>query len=95
MPIGVVFPSDLDNVWIYLRKSREDREAEERARKEGRHEIETLSRHRRTLLELAQIHSHAITHILEEVVSGEFISERPEMIRLSLKRAWRNFLELN
>lgn len=84
MASNATFPLDLDNVWIYLRKSREDREAEERARREGREESETLSRHRRALLELAHTSRHNISpdHILEEVVSGEFISERPEMLRL-------------
>lgn len=75
-------PTELENVYLYLRKSREDREAEERAKREGREEIETLSRHRRQLLELAHRHRHNITHILEEVVSGEFISERPQVQQL-------------
>jgi site-specific DNA recombinase len=77
-----MFPTDLDNVWIYLRKSREDREAEERARREGREVIETLSRHRRTLLELAHQYRHNVTRIFEEVVSGEYIDERPEVQKL-------------
>ncbi|MCF8566110.1 recombinase family protein [Alicyclobacillus tolerans] len=76
------FPPDLDRVWVYLRKSREDREAEERARQEGRTDIETLSRHRKYLLELAQDAGHDVSRVLEEVVSGEYISERPEMQRL-------------
>jgi len=75
-------PTDLDHVFVYLRKSREDRETEERARREGRDDIETLSRHRRQLLELAHRHRHNVVVVLEEVVSGEFISERPEMQRL-------------
>jgi site-specific DNA recombinase len=77
-----VFPTDLDNVWVYLRKSREDSEAEERARREGREVVETLSRHRRTLLELAHEYRHNITRIFEEVVSGEYIDERPEVQKL-------------
>ncbi|WDL98168.1 recombinase family protein [Alicyclobacillus sp. ALC3] len=76
------FPTHLNNVYVYLRKSREDREAEERARREGRTDIETLSRHRRALLELAHKNHHNVTVIHEEVVSGEFISERPEMLKL-------------
>jgi len=77
------FPTNLDNVYIYLRKSREDAEAEERARKEGRgDDIETLARHRRALIELAYKNHHNVTQILEEVVSGEYISSRPEMMRL-------------
>ncbi|EPZ44602.1 recombinase family protein [Alicyclobacillus acidoterrestris] len=76
------FPEHLGNVWVYLRKSREDREAEERARREGRGDIETLSRHRRKLFQLASKFQWRITRVFEEVVSGEFISERPEMQKL-------------
>jgi DNA invertase Pin-like site-specific DNA recombinase len=76
------FPEYLDNVWIYLRKSREDREAEERARREGRDEIETLARHRRKLFQLAHQHHWNVTRVFEEVVSGEYISERPEIQNL-------------
>lgn len=76
------FPVNLDDVVIYLRKSREDREAEERARKEERDEYETLARHRGTLLDLAHKHGHNIVHIYEEVVSGEYIDERPEVKHL-------------
>ncbi|MFB5190333.1 recombinase family protein [Alicyclobacillus fastidiosus] len=76
------FPENLANVWVYLRKSREDREAEERARKEGRYDIETLARHRRKLFELAHAFQWKITRVFEEVASGEYISERPEMMKL-------------
>jgi len=77
------FPTDLNDVYLYVRKSREDRDAEERARREGRSdEIETLARHRRTLLNLAHKYQHNVTQVLEEVVSGEYISERPAMQRL-------------
>lgn len=76
------FPEYLDNVWVYLRKSREDREAEERARREGREEIETLTRHRRALFALAHKHHWNITQVCEEVVSGEYISDRPEVQRV-------------
>jgi site-specific DNA recombinase len=82
MALRSEFPKGINSVWIYLRKSREDRDAEERARREGREDIETLSRHRRTLLTLARTHQHNVTRVLEEVVSGEYISERPEMQRL-------------
>lgn len=61
---------------IYLRKSRMDMEAE--ARGQG----DTLERHRRALLELAQRLSVPITQIYEEVVSGETIDARPEMQKL-------------
>lgn len=76
------FPTDLERVVIYLRKSREDQEAEERARREGRTDIDTLTRHRNRLLEIARVHRYNITAIYEEVVSGELIDERPEVIRL-------------
>lgn len=77
----ISFPEHLEDVWIYLRKSREDREAEERARGEGRNDIETLSRHREMLLELTRRYQHQVSRerVLEEVVSGEYISERPQM----------------
>lgn len=61
---------------IYLRKSREDREAE--ARGEG----ETLARHRAALHELAGRLSLPIGAVYEEIVSGETISARPKMQRL-------------
>jgi DNA invertase Pin-like site-specific DNA recombinase len=61
---------------MYLRKSRQDNEAE--ARGEG----ETLARHKNTLLELAKRQKLNITEVYEEIVSGETISARPEMQRL-------------
>lgn len=63
---------------IYLRKSRADIEAE--ALGEG----ETLARHRNILFKLAEKHNilpEQIT-VYKEIVSGESISERPEMQRL-------------
>ncbi len=66
----------LENICIYLRKSRADREAE--ARGEG----ETLARHEKTLLELAKRHKYHIGAIYKEVVSGETISARPVMQQL-------------
>ena len=62
-----------DEYAIYLRKSRTDMEAE----KYG--DGDTLSRHRKILLELARRRNLAITQIYEEVVSGETISARPQM----------------
>lgn len=62
-----------DEYAIYLRKSRTDMEAE----KYG--DGETLSRHRKILLELARQRNLPITKIYEEVVSGETISARPQM----------------
>lgn len=61
---------------IYLRKSRQDLEAE--ARGEG----DTLARHRRTLTELAEARSMPVGAVYEEVVSGDTIAARPQMQRL-------------
>lgn len=61
---------------IYLRKSRADRDAE--ANGQG----DTLLRHRTALLALAKKMGLTIHHIYEEVVSGESISNRPEMQKL-------------
>lgn len=61
---------------IYLRKSREDIEAE----KYG--EGETLARHEKILTNLADKRGLAISKIYREVVSGETISERKEMQKL-------------
>ena len=61
---------------IYLRKSREDIEAE----KYG--EGETLARHEKILTTLAKKRKLYISKIYREVVSGETISERKEMQKL-------------
>lgn len=61
---------------IYLRKSRIDLEAE--AHGEG----DTLARHRKTLLALAAAQQLNVTHIYEEVVSGDTIAARPQMQQL-------------
>ncbi len=61
---------------IYLRKSREDIEAE----KYG--EGETLARHEKILTTLAKKRDLHISKIYREVVSGETISERKEMQKL-------------
>ena len=61
---------------IYLRKSRVDLEAE--AHGEG----DTLARHRKTLLALAAAQQLNVTHIYEEVVSGDTIAARPQMQQL-------------
>ncbi len=61
---------------IYLRKSREDREAE--ARGEG----ETLARHRTALLDLARNRLLDIGAVYEEIVSGETLAARPQMQQL-------------
>lgn len=62
---------------IYLRKSRQDREKELQT---GNHD--TLQRHRAALLALAKDRGYAIAEILEEVVSGDTIADRPQMQRL-------------
>jgi len=61
---------------IYLRKSRADLELEAKG------ELETLARHRATLLEYAKKHGLAIGAIYEEIVSGETIEARPVVQRL-------------
>lgn len=61
---------------IYLRKSRADLELE----KYG--ETETLARHEKTLIELAEKKKLYIAGIYKEVVSGETISARPEVQKL-------------
>lgn len=70
------FPTGLQHVALYLRKSRADVESE--ARGEG----ETLSRHRSALLKVANAHRYGIDDVYEEIVSGERIVDRPEMQRL-------------
>lgn len=61
---------------IYLRKSRADLDAESRG------EGETLAKHKSILLKLANSHKLNITEIYEEIVSGERLSDRTEMLRL-------------
>lgn len=61
---------------IYLRKSRADTEAETRG------EGETLARHEKALIELANRLNLTIAKIYKEIVSGESISARPEMQKL-------------
>ena len=58
---------------IYVRKSRADIEAENRG------EGETLSRHIKTLQELADKKQIKIDKIYKEIVSGETIAARPQM----------------
>ena len=61
---------------IYIRKSRADLEAE--ASGSG----DTLARHRSALLALAAKQHLTVTHIYEEIVSGETLAARPEMQKL-------------
>lgn len=58
---------------MYLRKSRADLDAE--ARGEG----ETLARHRKQLLDLADVRHLTIGKVYEEIVSGDTIADRPQM----------------
>ena len=69
--------SALEEYLIYLRKSRKDRELELQTG-----DYDTLERHRRTLLDLAKRRGYLIAHIYEEVVSGEILFARPQMLRL-------------
>ena len=62
------------NIAIYLRKSRSDPEDESME--------ETLSRHKKTLLKFAKTNSLTILKIYEEVVSGDGLFVRPEMVKL-------------
>lgn len=66
----------INEYYIYLRKSRKDRDAEMRG------EGETLARHEKLLLEFASKQRLNVTRIYKEVVSGETISSRPEVKRL-------------
>lgn len=61
---------------IYLRKSRADLDAEKLG------QGETLARHRRQLLELAERSGYSIGEIYQEIRSGDSIDARPEMLRL-------------
>ena len=74
---------------IYLRKSREDREIEKYEN------VDTLDRHRRTLLKFAEEHHLPIGRIYEEVVSGETIEEREVMqnvLRDIENRMWKGVI---
>ncbi|MEL7636089.1 MULTISPECIES: recombinase family protein [Sporomusa] len=78
---------DLEPAAFYLRKSREDSEAE--ARGEG----ETLAKHKRDLFRLAKDYNVTIGHVFEEIVSGESVVNRPEMMQLLKEVAegkWRS-----
>jgi DNA invertase Pin-like site-specific DNA recombinase len=62
---------------IYLRKSRADEEVEKRLG-----EGETLQKHRKILLKFAKEINYDILKIYEEIVSGESLIHRPEMLEL-------------
>lgn len=65
-----------DKYCIYLRKSRKDDDLHSETIEE------TLKRHRKTLLELAECQKLNVTKIYSEIVSGETINDRPEMQKL-------------
>lgn len=66
----------MDRVCMYLRKSRADLEAESRG------EGETLAKHRKALLKLAEHQGLPVIKIREEIVSGESLIHRPQMLEL-------------
>ncbi|MDD3839955.1 MAG: recombinase family protein [Clostridia bacterium] len=66
----------MDRVCIYLRKSRADEEAEKLGTGE------TLAKHKKTLFEVAKKLDLNIIKIHEEIVSGESLIHRPEMLEL-------------
>ncbi|WP_379136083.1 recombinase family protein [Paenibacillus sp. sgz500958] len=66
----------MDTYCMYLRKSRADLDAE--ARGEG----ETLKKHRTALFALAKKLNIHISKVYPEIVSGERVAERPEMLKL-------------
>ncbi|SDY99919.1 recombinase family protein [Thermoactinomyces sp. DSM 45892] len=66
----------MERVAMYLRKSRADIEAENRG------EEETLAKHKRALFKLAKDMSLNIIKVRQEVVSGESLLHRPEMMEL-------------
>ena len=67
----------MDQYLIYLRKSRQDRDLELQTGS-----YDTLERHRKELLALAKDRGYTIAGILEEVVTGDTIAERPKMQEL-------------
>lgn len=61
---------------IYLRKSRADEELEKKE------DVDTLARHRSTLLEVAKNQDLNVIEIKEEIKTGDSIAKRPKMIKL-------------
>lgn len=60
----------------YLRKSHEDKDLEAIG------EMETLARHHKILSNVAIRHELSIVQTYKEIVSGDSIEERPEMMKL-------------
>lgn len=69
------------DVAIYLRKSRADVEREHQARENGE-TYDTLGKHRLELLEVAKKNEYNVIDVFEEVVSGEYISNRLAMLEM-------------
>ncbi|MDQ0418499.1 DNA invertase Pin-like site-specific DNA recombinase [Croceifilum oryzae] len=76
----------MKRVAMYLRKSRADVEAENRG------EEETLAKHKRALFKLAKDQNLNIIKVRQEVVSGESLLHRPEMMEL-LKEVENKFYD--
>lgn len=76
----------MDKICIYLRKSRADEELE-KTLGEG----ETLSKHRKALLKFAKEKKLNIVEIKEEIVSGESLFFRPQMLELLKEVENRNY----
>lgn len=66
----------MEQYYLYLRKSRADRDAELHGAGE------TLLRHEKALMELASRKKLNVTKIFREIVSGETIAARPEVQKL-------------
>lgn len=62
------------NVALYLRKSRAEEISDSN--------IETLKKHRQILIEFSKKNQFKISRVYEEVVSGEYLSARPQMLNL-------------
>jgi len=67
---------EMERYLMYLRKSRMDTDYENVS------VAETLSRHRTILEEFCKLKRLHVVEVLEEVVSGESMHARPEMMRL-------------
>ncbi|MFB6471254.1 recombinase family protein [Paenibacillus glucanolyticus] len=66
---------------LYSRKSRKDIEAEREAAAAGR-PYDTLEKHREELFRMSRQYKVHVVDLLEEIVSGEYIAERPKMQRV-------------
>lgn len=72
------------NVAIYLRKSRTDIEEERKASAQGER-YDTLRKHRKQLMDIARRDGYHVVDIFEEVVSGEYLIEREEAMKMIKK----------